>query len=52
MQEIKVSLAGRKYLVQLAQTPEDQEKGLSNISELEEDSGMLFVFDEEQEVGF
>jgi hypothetical protein len=33
--------------VTLAETSEEREKGLSGVSSLEENSGMLFIFDEE-----
>ena len=41
----KIKIAGKILKVDLASTPETQEQGLSGRSGLEEDSGMLFIFD-------
>lgn len=49
----KISIGNRTYNVELAISEEEKEIGLSNISYLPEDEGMLFVYDEEEdELGF
>lgn len=40
----QVKIAGKIIKVELALTPEEQEKGLSGRKELKEDEGMLFIF--------
>ena len=52
MKEIKIKIGSKGYTVKLAQSDEEKEKGLQNITELPEKEGMLFVFDEPQEVSF
>lgn len=47
MKEIKIHIAGKTYKVQLAETDEDKEKGLQGVTDLPVDSGMLFIFDNE-----
>lgn len=47
MQEVKIHIANKTYVVQLAETDEQKEKGLQNIQQLDEDKGMLFIFDDE-----
>lgn len=42
----EVKIAGQSIKVDLALTPEAQTQGLSGRSELKEDEGMLFVFDQ------
>lgn len=49
---IKVEVGSKEYKVKVAETEEEQSKGLQNIDNLPEDEGMLFVFDEPQTVGF
>lgn len=39
-----IKIAGTKIKIELALTPEMQEKGLSGITGIKEDEGMLFVF--------
>ena len=48
MKEVKVHIAGKTYKVQIAETDEDKEKGLQGVTELAEDAGMLFTFDDEE----
>jgi len=48
MKEIKVHIAGKTYKVKLAETEEDKHKGLQGVTELPEDEGMLFIFDDEE----
>lgn len=52
MEEINIKVGSKKYKVKLAETPEDQEKGLQNITNLPENEGMLFIFDKPEEVSF
>lgn len=52
MKELKVRIANKEYLVQTAQTDEEKEKGLQNVSDLPQDKGMLFIYDEPDEVSF
>lgn len=48
--EIKVN--DKIYSVEVAETQEEKEKGLSNRRELKENEGMLFVYDEPQHLSF
>ena len=50
MKEINISVGDKSYKVVLAQTEEEQRKGLMGVDEMDNDEGMLFVFDEENEV--
>lgn len=45
-EEIKIELNGQEFSVELAQTPEEQSRGLSGRASLAANRGMLFVFDE------
>ena len=47
MKKVKIHIANKTYKVDLAETEEQQEKGLQNVKELPEDDGMLFIFDPE-----
>ena len=40
-----VTINGKEISVETAKTPEEREKGLSGVSSLDKDSGMLFVFE-------
>jgi len=40
------------YKVRIADTEEDRERGLQGVETLDNDEGMLFIFDEEDEVSF
>lgn len=44
-----ILVGSKTYDVEIADTPEKRHEGLSKINVLEEDEGMLFVFDEVQE---
>jgi uncharacterized membrane protein (UPF0127 family) len=44
-----VIVGGKAYDVEIAETPEKRHEGLSKINKLDEDEGMLFVFDDVQE---
>lgn len=52
MKQIKIQIANKQYTVKLAETDAQKETGLQNITSLPENSGMLFVFDEPEEVSF
>ena len=47
-----VVLAGREFSVELAVTPEERQRGLSNRESLPDDAGMLFIFEEERTLSF
>lgn len=47
---MKVEIGNKKYDVICVTTEEDKMKGLQGVTELSEDSGMLFFFDEPQTV--
>lgn len=44
-----ISIGNKTYNVQIAESEEEKEVGLSKIKELPEDCGMLFVYDQPQE---
>ena len=50
MKEIKLKIGDKSYKVKVAQTTEEQENGLQGVTDLPKDEGMLFVFDEPQEI--
>lgn len=50
--EIKISIGNKSYKVKLAETEKEREAGLQGIESLKEDEGMLFVYDEEDELDF
>lgn len=50
MRKLKVKVKDKTYKVDVALTEEQHEKGLQGVKELPQDEGMLFVFDEPQEV--
>lgn len=50
MKEVKINIKDKSYKVKVAQTIEEQENGLQGVTDLPEDEGMLFVFDEPQEI--
>lgn len=45
-----IHIGNKEYKVQEAHTEEEKEKGLQGVSSLPEDQGMLFFFEEPQEV--
>lgn len=47
-----VEIGGKRFVVELAQTPEEHAAGLSNRIELAADAGMLFVFDQPVQPSF
>ena len=52
MEKIKIKIGNKEYNVTIAETEEEKEVGLQNVTELPEDEGMLFVFDESDEISF
>lgn len=52
MKKIKISIGGKQYKVKLAVSEEEHEIGLQGVSELADDEGMLFEFEEPEEVSF
>ena len=46
MQETIIKISDKIYLVQIAETEEERETGLSKTEKLDQDSGMLFVIPE------
>lgn len=46
MKTEKIMLGGNPYIVEVAETEEQKQKGLQNRKELDEDKGMLFIWDE------
>lgn len=49
---MKVEIGDKEYNVTCAKTEEERVKGLQGVTELKEDEGMLFFFDEPQTVAF
>lgn len=49
---MKIEIGDKEYNVTCARTEEERVKGLQGVTELKEDEGMLFFFDEPQTVGF
>lgn len=47
-----IEIGDKKYDVEIAKTEEERAKGLQGVTELDDDKGMLFIFDEPQTVGF
>jgi uncharacterized membrane protein (UPF0127 family) len=47
-----IVLAGHKYLVEIADTNKEREKGLSGHKPLKDNEGMLFIFPQEDNYGF
>ena len=50
MKQIEIEIGSKKYKVSIARTEEEKEKGLQDIEDLPLDEGMLFVFDDSEEV--
>jgi uncharacterized membrane protein (UPF0127 family) len=49
---MRIEIGDNEYNVKLVESKEDKLKGLQGVSKLEDDEGMLFVYDEPQTVGF
>ena len=52
MGKCKITIGNKSYQVSLAETEEEQMKGLQGVHTLPEDEGVLFVFEEPGDVGF
>lgn len=50
--DVKIQIADKKYIVDIAETEDEQADGLQNIEELPSNRGMLFDFNPPQEVSF
>lgn len=50
MKKLKVSVAGKEFIVSIAETERQKEIGLQGRETLPKDEGMLFVFDTPEEV--
>lgn len=49
---VKITIGDKKYKVEIADTPEKQKKGLMGRESLPSDQGMLFIYDEPQDVSY
>lgn len=49
---MKIEIGDKEYNVEVARTEEEKVKGLQEKESLVEDEGMLFVYDEPQEIAF
>lgn len=49
---MKIEIGDKEYNVTCAKTEDERIKGLQGVTELKEDEGMLFFFEEPQTVGF
>lgn len=49
---MKIEIGDREYNVTCARTEEERIKGLQGVTEMKDDEGMLFFFEEPQTVGF
>ncbi len=52
LQTAEMTLAGKKIIVELAQTEEERNRGLMFREHLKQDHGMLFIFDRELPLSF
>lgn len=50
--KMKIKIGEKEYSVEVAQTEEEREQGLQNINYLPNDEGMLFIYDDPEDVGF
>ena len=50
MEKVKINIGGKEYNVRVAQTDSEREIGLQNTQYLPENEGMLFIFDDIDEV--
>lgn len=49
---MKIEIGDKEYNVSLAITEEEKERGLQNKKKLDQDEGMLFIYDEPQTVSY
>ena len=52
MKTIKLEINDKEYNVLVARTEEEKERGLQDVVELEDDEGMLFIYDQPQILEF
>ena len=52
MKTIKIEINDKEYEVLVAQSEDEKEHGLQDVVELEDDEGMLFVYDQPQTLEF
>lgn len=52
MERIRVSINDNDWFLRVAKTEEEKQKGLQGIKKLRKNEGMLFIYDEPQEVSF
>jgi uncharacterized membrane protein (UPF0127 family) len=52
MERVRVSINDNDWFLRVAKTPEEREKGLQGVKKLRKSEGMLFIFDEPQDVTF
>ena len=52
MKTIKLEINDKEYNVLVARTEEEKEHGLQDVVELEDDEGMLFIYDQPQTLEF
>ena len=52
MNKINIVIGGKKFKVQVAETDEEKQKGFQGVTSLPEDEGMLFIFNEPDEISF
>lgn len=52
MEKVKISIGDKKYIVKLAIEEKEHEQGLQNVEQLDNDEGMLFMFDKPDEISF
>lgn len=49
---VDITIGDKKYKVEIADTPEKQEKGLMGRKSLPKNQGMLFIYDEPQDLSY
>lgn len=52
MERVRVSINDNDWFLRVAKTEEEKQKGLQGIKKLRKNEGMLFIYDEPQEVSF
>lgn len=49
---MKIKIGEKEYSVEIAETEEEKEKGLQDSHYLPEDEGMLFIYENSEDIGF
>lgn len=49
---MKILINNKEYDIILAKTDEEKEKGLQEVEEMDDDEGMLFIYDKPQTLDF